>query len=117
MGDSFACPAQAQPQTCGLAARQSVAFDIDQAKLPSVAAVSGLSSEQFTSALSHDQGNRAFNPHLRLLLHVGFSVVANMGRRYLDQLEVCEGTIARNVTPVCSIGTSTPCSSKRPART
>ena len=45
------------------------------------------------------RGVRGF-PHanVRQLLHVGFKVAAKMGRRYLDQLEACEESVARNVT-------------------
>jgi hypothetical protein len=32
------------------------------------------------------------------LLHVGFKVAANMGRRYLDLIELNEAVIAKNVT-------------------
>jgi tagaturonate epimerase len=60
--------------------------------------VKGWSSEQFTSALRHDQRIKAFNPDLRQLLHVGYKVAANMGRRYLDALEACESSVSKNVT-------------------
>ena len=40
----------------------------------------------------------AYNPHLRQLLHVGYKVAAKMGARYLDMLDACESSIARNVT-------------------
>ena len=81
-----------------LCAPYATVIDIDRAKLPSAAVVNGWNSEQFTSAVRHDQSNPAFNPHLRQLLHVGFKIAAKMGRRYLDQLEAYEPTIARNVT-------------------
>jgi hypothetical protein len=73
-------------------------IDIDYAKLPEPAVVSGWSSEQFTSALRHDQNNPGFNPDLRQLLHVGFKVAAKMGDKYLKMLETCEPSISRNVT-------------------
>jgi hypothetical protein len=73
-------------------------IDIDYAKLPEPAVVSGWSSEQFTSALRHDQKNPGFNPDLRQLLHVGFKVAAKMGDKYLKVLETCEPSISRNVT-------------------
>src|SRR5437588_9528078 len=40
---------------------------IDRKKLPSAATVAGWTSEQFVSALRHDQQNKAFNPDLRQL--------------------------------------------------
>lgn len=73
-------------------------IDIDKAKLPSVSEVDGWTSEQFTSALRHDQSNPAYNPSFRQLLHVGFKVAAKMGDRYLKALEANEETVARNVT-------------------
>lgn len=73
-------------------------IDIDKAKLPSVDEVNGWTSEQYTSALRHDQSNAAYNPSFRQLLHVGFKVAAKMGDRYLKALEANEETVARNVT-------------------
>jgi hypothetical protein len=55
-------------------------------------------SEQFVSALRHDPGNKEYNRHLRQLLHVGYKVAAKMGDRYLNMLETCEETVAKNVT-------------------
>ena len=46
----------------------------------------------------YDPANPAFNPHLRQLIHVGYKVAAQMGEKYLSMIEVCEPTIARNVT-------------------
>jgi hypothetical protein len=73
-------------------------IDIDYAKLPSVEAVNGWTSEQYTSALRHDQSNPAYNPSFRQLLHVGFKVAAKMGDKYLNALEANEEIVAKNVT-------------------
>jgi hypothetical protein len=73
-------------------------IDIDYARLPDPAVVDGWSSEQYTSALRHDQKNLGFNPDLRQLLHVGFKVAAKMGDKYLKMLDTCEASISRNVT-------------------
>jgi tagaturonate epimerase len=81
-----------------LCAPYSTVIDIDFKKLPSVATVNGWSAKQFTSALRHDQGNPAFNPHLRQLIHVGYKIAARMGGRYLDALKKHEDSVARNVT-------------------
>lgn len=81
-----------------LCAPYASVIDIDAAKLPAPGVVNGWTSEQYTSALRHDQSNPEFNPHLRQLLHVGYKVAANMGERYTRLLEECEETIARNVT-------------------
>jgi hypothetical protein len=73
-------------------------IDIDHAQLPSTAEVDGWTSEQFVSALRHDEANAAYNPSFRQLLHVGFKVAAKMGDRYLIALEANEKIIAKNVT-------------------
>jgi hypothetical protein len=81
-----------------LCAPYATVIDIDRVKLPAPATVNGWSSEQFVRALRHNQQDDQFNPNVRQLLHVGFKVAAKLGRRYLDQLEACEGSVARNVT-------------------
>ena len=81
-----------------LCAPYATVIDIDPAKLPSPETVNGWTSEQFTSALRHDQNNPAYNPSFRQLLHVGFKVAAKMGDRYLTALEANEEVVARNVT-------------------
>jgi tagaturonate epimerase len=72
-------------------------IDIDHKKLPSVAEVDAWSSEQFTSALRHDQKNPKYNINFRQLLHVSFKVAAEMGKRYTDALEKHEDIVAKNV--------------------
>ncbi len=73
-------------------------IDIDPARLPHPEEVNRWSSEQFTSALRHDQSNQAYNQSFRQLLHVGFKVAAKMGGRYVSALEANEEVVARNVT-------------------
>ncbi|MES2391135.1 MAG: tagaturonate epimerase family protein, partial [Acidobacteriota bacterium] len=73
-------------------------IDIDYAKLPSPEEVNGWTSEQYTSALRHDQSNPAYNASFRQLLHVGFKVAAKMGDKYLKALEENEAVVAKNVT-------------------
>jgi tagaturonate epimerase len=55
-------------------------IDIDKEEAASAATVNGWSSQQFVSALRHDQKNPAFNPSFRQLLHVSFKVAAKNGR-------------------------------------
>lgn len=81
-----------------LSAPYATVIDIDRAQLPSKEEVAEWSSEQFVSALRHDQSNAGYNLHLRQLLHVGFKVAAKMGDRYLDMLKACEPTVSKNVT-------------------
>jgi hypothetical protein len=81
-----------------LCAPYATVIDIDPAKLPSRETVRGWTSEQFVSALRHDQTCEQYNPSLRQLIHVGYKVAAKMGERYLQMLEACEATVAKNVT-------------------
>lgn len=81
-----------------LCAPYATVIDIDPARLPKPEEVAHWTSEQYTSALRHDQSNKAYNPSFRQLLHVGFKVAAKMGDRYLNALEANEEVVARNVT-------------------
>jgi hypothetical protein len=81
-----------------LCAPYATVIDIDPAKLPTPEDVDHWTSQQFVSALRHDQSNPSYNPSLRQLLHVGFKVAAKMGDRYLGALEANEAVVARNVT-------------------
>jgi hypothetical protein len=73
-------------------------IDIREERLPEPRDVLGWTSEQYTSALRHDQSNPEFNPDLRQLLHVGYKIAAHMGERYRRLLAEFEPVIARNVT-------------------
>ena len=81
-----------------LTAPYATVIDIDESKLPTSAEVNCWSSQQYTSALRHDQTNAAYNPSFRQLLHVGFKIAAKMGPRYLEALEANEDVVAKNVT-------------------
>jgi hypothetical protein len=81
-----------------LTAPYATVIDIDRAKLPTPEEVDTWTSEQYTSALRHDQKNPAYNPSFRQLLHVGFKVAAKMGDRYTKELDQHEDVIAKNVT-------------------
>jgi tagaturonate epimerase len=90
--------AEAYAHSEELCAPYATVIDIDPAKLPTPDEVNGWTSEQYTSALRHDQSNKTYNQNLRQLLHVGFKVAAKMGDRYLKALEANEEVVARNVT-------------------
>jgi tagaturonate epimerase len=72
-------------------------LDIDRSRLPAADVVNRWDSEQFVSAVRHDQKNTAYNPNARQLLHVGYKVAARMGKRYFKALEQYEGSVAANV--------------------
>lgn len=81
-----------------LCAPYASVIDIDKSKLPTPARVHSWTSEQYTSAVRHDQSNPAFSPHMRQLLHVGYKIAASTGERYTRLLEACAASIAPNVT-------------------
>ncbi len=72
--------------------------DIDRELLPTPAEVDGWDSEKFANTLAHDQSCKEFNIHFRQLLHTGFKVAAELGKKYTDVLEKFEDVIAENVT-------------------
>ncbi len=90
--------AEAHAASDALCAPYAAVIDIDVDKLPSPAEVRTWTSEQYTSALRHDQSNPDFNLNLRQLLHVGYKIAAKMGDRYLNMLGECEESISKNVT-------------------
>ena len=90
--------AEAHAHSKELCAPYATVIDIDPAKLPKPEMVNGWTSEQYTSALRHEQGNKEYNQSFRQLLHVGFKVAAKLGDRYLKALEANEEVVARNVT-------------------
>ncbi|MGD0900122.1 MAG: tagaturonate epimerase family protein [Thermoguttaceae bacterium] len=71
--------------------------DIDRRGLPSAETVRGWDGPAFAAALRHDPACGAYNPNLRQLLHVGYKVAAEMGRRFTAALEEHADSIARNV--------------------
>ena len=90
--------AEAYAHSEELCAPYATVIDIDPTKLPKPEEVNGWTSAQYTSALRHEQSNKAYNQSFRQLLHVGFKVAAKMGDRYLTALEANEEVVARNVT-------------------
>lgn len=62
-------------------------IDIDAAKLPTLAEVTGWSGEKFANTLRHIPGHPDYNPNFRQLIHVGYKVAAEMGKTYTDLLK------------------------------
>jgi tagaturonate epimerase len=71
--------------------------EIDNSKLPQPSQVNGWTSEQFVSALQHDQKNPAYNINLRQMLHVAFKIAAEMGTRYTSALDTYEPAVRASV--------------------
>ncbi|MEN6308497.1 MAG: tagaturonate epimerase family protein [Anaerohalosphaeraceae bacterium] len=90
--------AQAYDHCEQLCAPYATVIDIDPTCLPDPLRVADWDEQQYTSALRHDPGNPGYNPHFRQLLHVGYKIAAQMGRRYLDAVEKYETVVSRNVT-------------------
>jgi len=72
-------------------------IDIDRSKLPDPATVRSWGSDDFASALRHNQSDPRYNLHFRQLLHVGYKVAAEMGEKYLQMLVKNREIIGRNV--------------------
>lgn len=98
LGIAKAIYAEAWLHRAELCGPYAAVIDIDPSRLPSPDSVRAWTSEQFTSALRHDQSNPAFNPDLRQLLHVGYKIAAAMGPRYLEAVAGREACVSRNVT-------------------
>lgn len=73
-------------------------IDIDKTCLPDSHSVAGWTGPQFAAALRHDPGCPTFNLHFRQLLHVGYKIAAEMGRRFLSALQANETVIAAQVS-------------------
>lgn len=73
-------------------------IDIDREALPHPDELQDWTSEQYVSALRHDQSCPDYDVNLRQLLHVGYKVAAEMGDVYLTALQKNEEVVAKNVT-------------------
>ena len=73
-------------------------INIDKGRLPPPQMIEKWTSEEFATALRHNQSCSRYNPDLRQLLHVGYKVAAELGDRYLNALEKFETMVAQNVT-------------------
>jgi hypothetical protein len=81
-----------------LCAPYATVIDIDRKKLPTLTDIVGWTSQQFASAIDHDQKSPHYNPSFRQLLHVGFKVAAEMEPVYLNALKRYEAVVAPIVT-------------------
>ena len=61
-------------------------IDIDETILPSVEEVNKWSSDKYVNTLRHIQDQPDYNPSFRQLIHVAYTVAAEMGREYTDLL-------------------------------
>ena len=89
---------KALDQIDALCAPYATVIDIDRSRLPSPRDMERWDSDAFVGALRHDPARRAFNPHLRQLLHVGYKVAADMGERFLETVDAHQEVIGKAVT-------------------
>ena len=59
---------------------------IDLLKLPSAQDVMSWTSEQYCRALTHNQNDEAYNPHMRQLLHTAYKIAHEKGDVYLQAI-------------------------------
>jgi len=90
--------AEAYDRLDELTAPYAAVIDIDESALPAPADVRTWDGERFAATVRHDPADERYDPNVRQLLHVGYKVAAQMGRRYTDMLAACRDDIARNVT-------------------
>lgn len=81
-----------------LAAPYATVIDIDPAKLPSVETVNGWSSDEYVSALRHEQSCSEYNLSFRQLIHVAYKVAYELGDEFFQALEKHSDIVGRNVT-------------------
>jgi hypothetical protein len=72
-------------------------IDIDRDALPSPDTVDGWDGGTFMAAVQHNPDCEAYDPNVRQLLHVGYKVAAELGKRYTDALEANADIIGRHV--------------------
>lgn len=77
-----------------LCAPYATVIDIKHSELPSPDEVDGWSSEKYAATLRHIPSNTEYNPSFRQLIHVGYKVASELGRRYTDALEANKEIIA-----------------------
>jgi hypothetical protein len=73
-------------------------IDIDRKKLPSPDEVNRWDGPALVAAVRHVQSDKRFDPAMRQLFHVGFAVVASMGRRFYEAVDKHKAAVSRNVT-------------------
>jgi len=75
----------------------STVLNFDFSQLPTPDKVEEWDSSSFVDSLRHDQTNKRYNPHFRQLIHTAYKVAAEMGDKYLVQLDKNQEIVGRNV--------------------
>lgn len=71
---------------------------IDPRSLPKPHTVDKWDSRKVANSLRHIPDHPDFNPHIRQLIHVGYKVAAEMGKRFTEAIEKNHNLIAQQVT-------------------
>jgi len=72
-------------------------LNIKRQFLPEVAEVNSWNGRHFSEVLTHDPACKAYNPHFRQLIHVGYKIAAEMGDQFLAALDRHQEIIANKV--------------------
>ncbi len=81
-----------------LRAPYAAVVDINKDKLPNPEQVVKWTSQEFARVLRHDLFCTYYNRDFRQVLHIAYKIAAEMGSRYIDNLNKYDEIIARNVT-------------------
>jgi hypothetical protein len=73
-------------------------INISEDALPAPDETAQWASEEFVTALEHDEENPAYNPSFRQLLHCGYKIAAERGTAFTDALDKHREFIAPRVT-------------------
>ena len=89
---------RALPRLDELSAPYAAVLSIDRSRLPSADEIRSWSGDEFVAKLVHDEENPAYSPDFRQLVHISYSIAAEMGKTYMDALERHRETIESFVT-------------------
>lgn len=72
-------------------------IEIDGSQLPSIEEVNGWNSDKYVNTLRHIQDHPDYNANFRQLIHVAYTVAAEMGTTYTDLLKKYEDIVGQCV--------------------
>jgi hypothetical protein len=73
-------------------------IDIDPAALPSIDEVNTWDEKKFSDTLRHIPDHPSYNPNFRQLIHVGYKLAAEEGKKYMELLNENEKIVGIQVT-------------------
>ena len=93
--DIYAQAYARQDELCG---PYATVIDIDPAKLPDPKLVAEWDGTLFANTLRNIPGHPDYNPSFRQLIHVGYKVAAEMGKKYTDMLDLHSKIVGEQVS-------------------